>query len=738
VSDYKISVTLAGHDDASDEINKVNRELNQLGQVSGTSAGQVNVLGGAMSALGAAVSIGAFVDITTQLNALGIQARAAETTFGTLAQEIGGMESSLAGLQAATGKVVDDMTLMDGANKLMITGFASSQDELEKYISGAVRLGGAMGIDAKGAIENFGAALRNQSYDRLDELGVSGSTVRARIEELKESGMGFAEAFNTAVIEQMDISLARLGDSAQQSETSFARLSTRLQNVTQDVAQFVAQGLEAGAMVIEIGIAYVEQGQAEAELAAMVESTATRYAQEFMGTFTGELDVSQVQVAVEVALADNGDGIRRNLDDIFESAGIDYLSAAEQSQLQLAYDYAMRRAQAEATAQAAREELDARRQQQEIFMQNRQAMADMAEEAERQEAANALNAESMQLMASLTDYISEQFITLNGIEIIPSEAAESAREMADRMAEIVDLAESFGIDTSDLSEAARQAEAIAQQAERAKDAFDNMSLDALLGAGDGGRMAEFSNMLLQDMQEQGRSDEDIAASRQALMLGTGQATGGTIAIEGLSELLVGLSPEEQTKATLNLDATMNRLAEEGISLSDLSLEQAQAFAGVTGTGAETVLVQAGDTLSGIAASLDMTVAELAALNDIEDPSRIFAGQELITGEGLSVGEVDPEAIEEIKQSLIDSNTEVATMNETLGAVVAPDLGPETLQLMASYETAIGISKVMSDLTSREHRIKVVYEVSTVGGAAPSGAPGLPTAVPVSSSQVSRR
>ena len=234
------------------------------------------------------------------------------------------------------------------------------------------------------------------------------------------------------------------------------------------------------------------------------------------------------------------------------------------------------------------------------------------------------------------------------------------------------------------------------------------------------------------------SEEDIAASRQALMLGSGQATGGTIAIDGLIDALVGLAPEEQTQAMINLDATMNRLAEEGISLSDLSLEDALKAAGVTGTGAETVLVQAGDTLTSIAASLDMTVAELAALNDIEDPSRIFAGQELITGEGFSVGEVDPEAIEEIKLKLIDSNTEVATMTETLGAIVAPDLGPETLQLMASYETAKGINKQMAELTSREHRIKIVYEVSTVGGSAPSGAPSLPTAVPVSSSQVSRR
>ena len=77
------------------------------------------------------------------------------------------------------------------------------------------------------------------------------------------------------------------------------------------------------------------------------------------------------------------------------------------------------------------------------------------------------------------------------------------------------------------------------------------------------------------------------------------------------------------------------------------------------------------------------------------------------------------------------------MDETLGAIVAPDLGPETLQLMASYDTAKAISDQLGKITAAEHRVRIVYEISTVGSA-PMGAPGLPTAVPVSSSQVSRR
>jgi hypothetical protein len=753
VSDYKISVTLAGRDDASDEINKVNRELNQLGQVSGTSAGQVNVLGGAMSALGAAVSIGAFVDVTKELNEIGVTSGIAKEKFNQLVSTTSDTADMLERLQGVTRRNVDDFTLMDSSAQMMAMGIASSGAELEKFTELAVNLRRPT-MSAAEALDNFTLMMANQSVLRLDSFGISGAAVQARMDELTESlGMTREAAFKLATLEIGQQSLERLGDAAFAADTSLARVTTRVENLRAEIGEFVAQGLEAGAMVIEIGIIYTEQAIAQNDLIVQAEQNADDYVNAFERSL-GEKIINPYAAAivVEATLADDGAGIYRSLEQIFFDATRDFsaseqaqlgiqfsaFSADEAGQLEMMQSYLLAEAAARNMAESARAEGEARQRQQEIFEQNREAITAMAEETERQEAANALNAESMQLMAGLTDYISEQFITLNGIEIIPSEEAERAREMADRLAEMVDVAESFGIDTSDLSEAAREAEAIATQAERAKDAFDNMSLDSLLGAGDGGRAGEFADMILQQMQEQGMSEEAIAASRQALMLGSGQATGGTVAIEGLSEILAGLAPEEQTQAMTNLTGALDRLALEGISLSDLTAEQVQGLAGLTGGAGEAVLVEYGDTLTSIAQELKTSVDTLVAQNGIEDPNRIFAGQELMTGEGFGVGALDPVAFEEIKQSLIDSNVEVATMNETLGAIVAPDLGPETLQLMASYDTAKGISNQMAELTSREHRIKVVYEVSTVGGSAPSGAPSLPTAVPVSSSQVSRR
>ena len=50
-----------------------------------------------------------------------------------------------------------------------------------------------------------------------------------------------------------------------------------------------------------------------------------------------------------------------------------------------------------------------------------------------------------------------------------------------------------------------------------------------------------------------------------------------------------------------------------------------------------VVVQAGQTLSEIAAAHGTTVERLVALNDIADPNRIYAGQRLRVRGGISFG-----------------------------------------------------------------------------------------------------
>lgn len=133
-------------------------------------------------------------------------------TFDKLTMSIGETaEVMLGDLRTATGSMVSDTELMMSANRFMSMGLAESADQASFLSEAAVTLGQAMGKEAGPALEEFALLLANRSIPRLDTFGISAAEVRAKMERLKESGMGIEEAFNTAVMEEATTAMDRLG-----------------------------------------------------------------------------------------------------------------------------------------------------------------------------------------------------------------------------------------------------------------------------------------------------------------------------------------------------------------------------------------------------------------------------------------------------------------------------------------------------------------------------------------------
>lgn len=61
-------------------------------------------------------------------------------------------------------------------------------------------------------------------------------------------------------------------------------------------------------------------------------------------------------------------------------------------------------------------------------------------------------------------------------------------------------------------------------------------------------------------------------------------------------------------------------------------ERAQAETPVVGAGEDVYVVKAGDTLYAISQELDVTVEDLAEINEITDPSQLFVGRRLLIPE----------------------------------------------------------------------------------------------------------
>ena len=188
----------------------------------------------------AGAALGAMASVQTAKAAyefakLGAQSVRTRNAFYAISGGADEASERLAAMQRATRGAISEQAAMESANRLMQMGLANNAQELEKVTTMAVRLGTAMGRDANASIEEFALLLANQSIPRLDTFGISAGKTRERINELRAANEGMTRetAFMTAVMEQGEESLQRLGPAmeddmlaAEQLEAAWADLKT--------------------------------------------------------------------------------------------------------------------------------------------------------------------------------------------------------------------------------------------------------------------------------------------------------------------------------------------------------------------------------------------------------------------------------------------------------------------------------------------------------------------------------
>lgn len=177
----------------------------------------------------------------------GAQAQAAANVFSSLSASIGTTaEAFLGQLRPAAQGTIDDLTLMEGANRFVAMGLANSTTEAAKLTTVASQLGLAFRGDAAAGLEEFALLLANQSLQRLDSFGISAGTVRSRILELQEATPGLSRemAFMTATMEQAEVTMGNIGDQTDGTAGAMARLETTVNNVTTAMQIAFAEGIE--------------------------------------------------------------------------------------------------------------------------------------------------------------------------------------------------------------------------------------------------------------------------------------------------------------------------------------------------------------------------------------------------------------------------------------------------------------------------------------------------------------
>jgi hypothetical protein len=486
MANERINIILSATDSATPQLQKVNRELAKtettVGNLGGEGSGSVGgfaQLGTAMNAAVAGFGVAGFASVVSDLNKIGTEAQGMSQIFEAMAGSTANADAMLNQLRATTGNVVSDFDLMSGASQLMRMGLASNAEEVNQLIEMAVKLKKPT-ESASEAIENFSLMLANQSVARLDSFGIASGTVRARIDELLASGQALnrEEAFTMAVMEQGEQAILRLGDAADISVTAVNKLETKFANLRAELGMVVSSAIEAGAQLLMLpgmmqrldvqqdAAAYAEANNINPENLTYEQTKVTILGQEIIldesGHATTPLDIGAMfagqKRAMGSLLPDMGSSILDSMLGMTGEAG-QYATDSSFGDFQSLYGN--------------------------LQNQSFQGRGNMGLMSETSIAAAISGYEQIKGMAD----------ELRDNPFIRDEQVESIDRMVDG------------------------AKQLADEAVKAREAFENMTLDQMLGKEDGGRLGELSDLVMENLSEGAdsegiQSDFDMATGRQ--------------------------------------------------------------------------------------------------------------------------------------------------------------------------------------------------------------------------------
>lgn len=163
----------------------------------------------------------------------GAELELVEQRFDALAESIGTTGDRLTTkMREATGGMVSDAELVETASTIINTGLQDTEQ-------GVVRLSrviGELGLDMQQVI----LTMANDSKLRLDSLGLSVTDVEERQRELNDAGMAMSDAFDVAVLEQLEEKLALVGSAANTTAGDIRKIEADWANLSADFKRLLA------------------------------------------------------------------------------------------------------------------------------------------------------------------------------------------------------------------------------------------------------------------------------------------------------------------------------------------------------------------------------------------------------------------------------------------------------------------------------------------------------------------
>lgn len=689
--DYKITIVLEGDNKLSQTVRVAGGDLRRFADDTRNAANQTGMFerqtrsmtdtlrtfaGGVLGGL----ALREVVNFAESMNELGTEVNANRILFEQLTSTLGGGTAVLRDLRAATGDVVDDMTLMAGANQLLRLGITETSDQTADLIGMIQRLKQPT-ESTTDAIQNFALMLSNESLLRLDSFGISSANVKRRMDELGQS-------FREATMAEMAGQIERLGDAADVAITPLARIQTGIENIVQQLGA----GLNTGTNSLA------------AFLLAMAEHGDVAWA-----NITGQTYLSPDELArVERILS-----IRREIQAGSNQQPWLDMSAAEHQLLQGSVPV-ISEDQARAMTVWMRPYLDLVDRMRTISggirgiqgvggllgLPDIQTMTaydvELANIVMRMGEINDIGLRDTVDASGFYDRTFSTYLTSGEAQDIVNHY-EMIKAAADR------IKDAMGDAITDQQAATLQqyvdgAKDLADQAERAAKAYENLNLSGLLGTTGGGVMGELTDRFMAVLRDRGVSDSTIAQYQQTLDLANGRATPLS---QGLDEFLSSLSymsPQDVATAIDNLAQSLQEARHLGLPPSAFMPGNFGFFAGMAniGSGAQGEIVYGDNTWT----LADRYGGKPSDYNYLIGEDGILRPGKFNLGGGELISGFDP--AEQIK-AYADSFGSISTEAD----IALDPMITDSESVLSTFE---GVQSILDDITGTVHKVTIDLDV----------------------------
>lgn len=705
--DYKITIILEGENKLSQSVkiassdlqrfsNETRNASNQTQQFERQTQSMTDTLrqfaGGVLGGL----ALREVVNFAESMNELGTEVNANRILFEQLTRTLGGGTAVLRDLRAATGDVVDDMTLMAGANQLLRLGITETSDQTADLIGMIQRLKQPT-ESTTDAIQNFALMLSNESLLRLDSFGISSANVKRRMDELGQS-------FREATMAEMAGQIERLGDAADVAITPLARIQTEIDNIRQQLGAGLSTSLNSlGGFLIamiehgDVAWANITQNpylnQSERDMVARMTSARRQIApgsNQFPWYDMYNAEQQLLNGSVQVVSNDLAEATVRWMRPYtaLVTTAADEWERIRDAVFQAAHTRMMNEAMIT------------------IFRQNMggQDIRDYFD--------------PLNYSGQLKDLQSQLGGTIGGIQVFSPDAAARARELADTLQGLVDQSAQFSgyIESGILSQAqvdrmrelADAATDFADQAEKGAKALHDASLTTLLGQGGGARsFMDLGRLSLASISDTGISEDALAALTDAVQIATGEQTANSLALRDdilplLNDIYSQQGQDAYIQALQGLSAAIQNSWAGGEPLTPERMMQSIGWMYQPGsTGGETLTVGMGDTPWDIRQRTGMSYEEIMAAtgwgglgyyNLRPGTYQIGGGEVMRTG---AIGDV---------------LNGITTAIDGIGSIADVALDP----MVTASESVVGaideVKSILDDITGSVHKVTIDLDV----------------------------